>query len=202
MRVRIVGCLCVAGLAVGSSVLSADHHEAPAQPQMSAEQAAMMAAFEKAATPGPEHAWLASTAGSWTFQGTSWMGPGGPETRFAGSEERTMLLGGRVMMSKVTATIDNMPFEGMGLNGFDNVTKKFWGSWSDNMSTGPMTVRGTCAAGKCEYESVASDPTTGGTATGRMVSEQMADHEHVVMYAKGPDGKEFKAMEFHYTRKK
>lgn len=202
MRERIVGCLCVVTFAFAGSALLADHHEPAAAPAMSPEQAAMMEAFAKAGTPGPEHAWLASTAGSWTFQGAAWTGPGGPESKFSGSEERTMAMGGRILMSKVSATIDGQPFEGMGINGFDNVTKKFWGSWVDSMTTGAMTVRGTCNAGKCELESIAPDPTTGGTTTGRMVSEQHPDHEHVVMYAKGPDGKEFKAMEFHYTRKK
>lgn len=202
MRERIAGRLCVVALALAGSALLADHHEAPAQPEMSAEQAAMMAAFEKAGTPGPEHAWLASTAGSWTFEGNAWMSPGDPGTKFSGTEERTLALGGRIVMSKVNASLNGAPFEGMGINGFDNVTKKYWGSWIDNMSTGAMTIRGTCTDGKCEFESVAPDPTTGGTSTGRMVSHQQADHEHVVMYAKGPDGKEFKAMEFHYTRKK
>ncbi len=173
-----------------------------AAPAMTPEQQAMMDAMMKAGTPGAEHAWLASLAGSWTFKASSWMGPEGPATEFSGSVERTMILGGRVMLEKVSSVVDGMPFEGMGMNGYDNVTKTHWGSWNDNMSTGMMSMTGTCREGKCEHASVAADPMTGKPATGRMTSEHRADHEHHVMYAKGPDGKEFKAMEFHYTRKK
>jgi hypothetical protein len=65
-----------------------------------------------------------------------------------------------------------------------------------------MTTSGHCKDGKCEYLSTAADPLTGKMSSGRMTSETTSDHEHVVMYAAGPDGKEFKVMEFHYQRKK
>jgi hypothetical protein len=174
----------------------------PAQAEMSPEQKAYMDAMIQAGTPGAEHTWLASLAGSWEFKGKSWIAPDAPVTEFVGTEDRAMILGGRVMQAKVTSAFDGMPFEGIGMSGFDNVTKKWWGTWNDNMSTSAMTTTGSCKDGKCEYQSVAVDPMSGKPMTGRMTSDHMGDQEHHVMYAMGPDGKEFKAMEFHYTRKK
>jgi hypothetical protein len=171
-------------------------------PEMTPEQQAMMDAMMKAATPGAEHAWLASLAGSWTFTGTSWMEPGGPGETFTGTAERTMIFGGRVLVEKVTSEFGGMPFEGMGMTGYDNVTQSWWGTWNDNMSTGMAISKGSCSAGKCEFTMTMPDAVTGKMSTGRVVAEHMADHEAHVMYAPGPDGKEFKVMEFHYSRKK
>ena len=43
-----------------------------------AEQQAMMQAWQKAATPGPNHQLLTSLAGEWTFTTKMWMEPGTP----------------------------------------------------------------------------------------------------------------------------
>ena len=191
-----VACVATAGAPLAAA------EQAAAPPEMTPEQKAYMDAMIKAGTPGAEHTWLASLAGSWEFQGKSWISPDSPVSEFSGSEERTMILGGRVMQTKVTSAFEGMPFEGMGLSGFDNVTKKWWGTWNDNMTTATMSMTGTCKDGKCEYQTVAIDPMSGGPVTGRATADHQGDHEHHVMYAKGPDGKEFKAMEFHYMRKK
>lgn len=173
-----------------------------APPPMSPEEQAMMAAMEKAATPGAEHAWLAAMAGSWDFTATFWMKPGDPPTSSAGKAERSMILGGRVMTERVTSEMMGMPFEGFGMTGFDNVSRKYWGTWNDNMTTGVMSSTGTCERDRCEFQASAYDPVTGKLMTTRMTSEHAADREVHAMYGPGPDGKEFKTMELVYTRRK
>jgi hypothetical protein len=153
-------------------------------------------------TPGPEHAWLGRLAGTWDFTATFWMGPGGPPTTSTGVAERSTILGGRVMVEKVTSQMMGQPFEGLGMMGFDNVSGKYWGTWNDNMSTGIMNSTGNCASDKCEFASTAFDPITGKLSTGRMTSEHSANRETHAMYTAGPDGKEFKNMELVYTRRK
>jgi len=171
-------------------------------PQMSPEEQAMMAAFEKAATPGEAHAWLASTAGSWSFQGRFWTQPGAEPTSSNGTAERTVLLGGRVVREVVTSEMWGQPFEGIGHTGFDNVTGKFWSTWTDSMSTSLMTSTGTCEGGVCIYEGTNTDPLTGKPATARMVSRHEPGREIHEMFGAGPDGKEFKMMELVYARAK
>jgi hypothetical protein len=169
---------------------------------MTPEEQAMMAAMEAAGKVGAEHQWLATAAGSWELTATFWMQPGAEPMVSKGTVERTMTLGGRVMVEHVMAEMMGAPFEGHGMAGFDNVSKQFWGTWNDNMMTGLMTSTGTCNAGKCEHIMSGSDPVTGMVKTTRMTSEHHADHEVHAMYDKGPDGKEWKAMELVYTRKK
>ena len=52
-----------------------------------------MEAWIKAATPGEPHAWLATLAGTWRFEGTFWSAPGTEPSKSQGTAERAMLLG-------------------------------------------------------------------------------------------------------------
>ncbi|KAB2967821.1 MAG: DUF1579 domain-containing protein [Thermoanaerobaculia bacterium] len=170
---------------------------------MSPEEQKAMEAWAKAATPGPQHQQLAAMAGDWTVESTMWMSPEKPPEKSTGTAERTMILGGRVLKEKVSATMMGQPFEGLGLAGYDNVTGNWWGTWTDNLGTGVMLSSGTCSSdGKCESTGTFVDPMTGKEARMRMTSEHQPDHEVHRMYGAGPDGKEFLNMELHYTRVK
>jgi hypothetical protein len=48
----------------------------------------------------------------------------------------TMILGGRYQQSMIKGNMMGMPFEGMGLLGYDNAQKLFYSTWVDNMGTG------------------------------------------------------------------
>jgi Protein of unknown function (DUF1579) len=203
-RARI-GWIAAAAVAVlVTNVWAQDHQHG--ETKMSAEEQAMMDAMMKAATPGPQHAWLAKAAGSFDFKGKFWMASGTPPSESTGTAERTSLLGTRVLQETISGNAPGMPmpFEGMGWTGYDNVSGKWWGTWTDSMGTGLMLSEGTCDdAGKCEFKSSYNDPLTGKPHAMRMVSWwQDADHETVHSFDVGPDGKEFLNMELHYTRKK
>ncbi len=190
---------CTATLA-GAGAAWAQQHEGHEMPEMSAEDKAMMEAMERAATPGPQHAMLAGMAGDWTFEGTFWMAPDQPPMQSTGTAERTMALGGRVLVEKVTSSFMGEPFEGHGMTGYDNVTGQYWGAWMDNASTALMTSTGSCDQGKCEWHSTIVDPTTGQPAKMRMTSEHGADSELHRAYEVGADGAERLSMEFRYKR--
>lgn len=198
---RVSRHLGIAVLAALALVAGAGAQE-PAAPAMTPEQQAMMEAWQKAMTPGPQHAQLAASVGTWDVASTWWMEPGKEPEKSTGTAERTMILGGRVMVEKFNGNMMGQPFEGMGTTGFDNVTQKWWGTWSDSMSTGLMTTTGTCEGTKCEFSGTYADAMTGGMQTMRMVSEHGPDSETMVMYGPGPDGKEFKMGELVYTRRK
>ena len=57
-----------------------------------------------------------------------------------------MGLDGRVLIEEVTSSMMGMPFTGHGMTGYDNVTGKYWSTWTDSMSTGLMVSEGTCDA--------------------------------------------------------
>src|SRR5690606_4126800 len=103
-----------------------------APPEMSPEQAAMMQAYQQAGTPGPQHAEMAKPAGTYDLAIKSWMSPDAPPTSETGTATRSMILGDRVMVEKVEATMHGQPFTGHGMTGYDNVTGKYWSTWNDS----------------------------------------------------------------------
>ena len=173
-----------------------------APPAMTAEQQAMMEAYQKAGTPGEEHARLAAMAGTYDLSIKSWDAPGAPPTVEAGTATRTMILGGRVMREETTSSMHGQPFVGEGLHGYDNVTGKHWSTWSDSMSTGIMVSEGSCdAAGACTFTGSWNDPVSKGKITARMTTRWTSpDTEVFEMYTPGPDGKEIQMMEITYKK--
>jgi len=200
MRHRLVAVLALCALA---GLLGASRSQAEEHPQMS--EADMMKLYMEAAMPGPEHAMLAKSAGSWKVTMKSWMDPEGEPMESDGSETATMILGGRYLQSIFEGTSMMGPFEGMGILGYDNVKKKYVGTWSDTMGTSLMYYEGDYDASTrtmvCRGDYV--DAATGMTMAARMVTRTISDDEHVFeMYGPGPTGAEVKWMEMHYARVK
>ncbi len=176
------------------------------QAQMSPAERAAMEAWMKAMTPGPEHQRLASYAGKWSGTVTLWQAPGAPPEVSRTSAERTMGLGGRVLIEHWTGTMMGMPFEGSGTIGYDKAAKQWWSTWSDNFGTGVMVSRGECAedpAKGCTYRATSTDPVTGNEIASRSVVRWPGpDEETMEMYVPGPGGKEFKSMAVSIHRQK
>ena len=55
-------------------------------------------------------------------------------THGRGTATRSMILDGRVMVEKAESKMYGQPFTGHGMQGYDNVTGKHWGTWNDSMS--------------------------------------------------------------------
>ena len=174
-----------------------------APPKMSAEEAAMMAAYQKAGTPGPQHAALAKAVGTYDLSIRSWESPGAPPTVETGTATRAMTLDGRVMTEDVQSQMHGQPFTGHGMQGYDNVSGKWWSTWNDSMSTGVMVSEGNCDdQGNCTLTGSWNDPITKGKINARMTLKWTSPTVQLFeMYAPGPDGKEAKMMEITYTKK-
>ncbi|MDM7914019.1 MAG: DUF1579 domain-containing protein [Candidatus Eisenbacteria bacterium] len=123
-------------LALGSaSIVRAQ--EAPGG--MSEEE--MMKKMTELATPGEQHQRLARLVGNWKTSVKMWMGPGEPTTS-SGTATCESVLGGRYVQSRHTGNFGGMPFEGLGIDGYDNAKKQYFSAWFDNMGTGMMTMTG------------------------------------------------------------
>jgi hypothetical protein len=185
MRVKAIGvAMLVTGamLLIGGWAAGQDNSQQKgAAPAMSPEEQAMMERMMKLATPGPQHALLAKTAGKWTIEShMAGMDPAAPPTTSVGTSDRQMLLGGRFLMEKVKSEVNGMPFEGIGILGYDNAQQKYISYWIDNMGTMMMTGTGTAdATGKViTFISTYDDPMTGEkNATVREVLTIMNDDE-------------------------
>jgi Protein of unknown function (DUF1579) len=198
---KIAGTLSsVAAVALLVTPLLAQGTKEP--PQMTPEQKAEMEAYQKAGTPGPQHQWLASIAGTYNLKIKSWHEPGMPPMESEGTATRKTMLDGRVLEEEMTSSMMGMPFTGHGMMGYDNVTGKFWSTWNDSMSTGLMTSTGTCDAQKvCTFTGTWNDPVKKTPAHSRMTTRWTSPTTEVFeMYGPGKDGKEMKMMEITYTK--
>jgi hypothetical protein len=162
-----------------------------------------MEAMTRAMTPGPEHEALARMAGRWTVQTTAQMGPSAPAETSTGSAERRMILGGRVLEESFKGSMMGQPFEGSGRNGYDNVRKEFWGTWSDTGSTGVILLRGSRdpATGRMTMKGEMTNPMSGKPTPLRIESRHEGDNREVhEFYWTNPDGTTWKGMEMIYER--
>ena len=179
---------------------------AQGEPQMTAEQKAAMAAWTKAMTPGKPHQDLARQVGAWEGKVSMWDAPGAAPQISTTRAERTMGLGGRVLLEHWQGTMMGMPFEGLGTAGYDNANGRYWSTWSDNFSTGVMTSVGDCDPDPkrgCAFTATAVDPMTGKEKKVRQtLAWPTPDDERMEMYDRGPDGKEWKSMEIVLRRAK
>jgi hypothetical protein len=177
--------------------------EKQTMPEMTPEQKAEMEIYMKAAAPGPQHKWLASTAGNYDLKIKGWHEAGGPAMEETGTAVRTAMFDGRVLAEDVTGSMMGGPFKGHGMRGYDNVTGKFWGTWVDSMGTGLMVSEGSCDdKGSCTFTGSWNDPVKKGPLRVRMVSRWTSPTTEVFeMHGPDKSGKEFKMMEITYTKK-
>jgi hypothetical protein len=197
------GLALATGLAVGAVAFAADQEKkkAAAPP----DEKAAMEAMQKAATPGEAHKKLEAVVGTFDTKVKTWMDPSKPPEESTGTSENTWVLGNRYVQMKYQGTMMGQPFSGMGYQGYDNVTKKYVGTWMDTMGTGIMTTTGQAdKSGKTmTMTGSAADPVSGKMMK---LTEKMTvtdnDHHSFEMWAPGPDGKPVKMMEIEYTRKK
>lgn len=164
---------------------------------------AVMEMMQKAAAPGEAHKKLDALAGKFSVQSKSWMDPAKPPEVSSGSSERKWIMGNRYLEEHYQGSFMGQPFDGMGIQGYDNVSKKYFGSWIDSGSTGMTLARGSMNGNAIKYKGVMSDPMSGKEVAYSMTLT-IADNDHhtLEMWGPGPNGKEVRWMELSYTRVK
>lgn len=167
------------------------------------DQEAMMAAWQKAGTPGEQHAMLAKSAGHWTARVKTWMEPGGEPTVEEGTFHRELDLDGRVLQEKFTGSFFGQPFHGRSTTGYDNVTGRWWSTWTDSMSTGLMVMWGEWSDKEkaVVYLGESADPMTGEMVKMKAIVRHPSDGEEVMEMFDLRSGEPVKTMEIHSTRK-
>jgi hypothetical protein len=178
------------------------------------DQAEMMKQMTELAKLNENHKLLASLAGTWSYTVKMWMNPdpnAKPEVS-KGTAVRKSTMNGRYFVMDVTGKMQmpgadgkmkDMTFKGMGIEGYDNVKKKFIGTWVDNMGTGIMMSEGDYdPATKTftytgEYEAI-----PGMKQKIREVVKITDKDHHFFEWYEDRGGQEAKTMEIAYTRKK
>jgi hypothetical protein len=205
MKIRGLTTGILALVVVGAAALvSAGDEKKAAAPAMDEKTKAMMAAWEKAGTPGEAHKKLEPFVGTFDTKVKTWMAPGAPPEESVGVSESRWVLENRFVETRFQGSMMGQPFSGLGYTGYDNIKKKYIGSWMDSMGTSMMTSLGDAdAAGKVmTFEISYNDAVTGKPMT---MKQKMTvtdnDHHMMEMWGPSPDGKVFKMMEISYMRK-
>ena len=158
------------------------------------------------------HKLLTDLDGNWIYTIKFWMNPdpNAPPQQSKGIATRKSVMGGRYVMMDVAGRMQmpgedgkmkDMQFKGMGVEGYDNVKKKFVASWIDNMGTGIQFSDGTYdPATKTLTYTSEMEPVPGMKMPVREVIK-VADNNHMTLeWYENHGGQEKKTMEIDYTR--
>ena len=167
------------------------------------DQQAMMELWKKLGTPGEPHKLFASLAGSWTTASKEWMEPGKPPVESTGTAEMKMLLDGLFLYQEYNGQMMGQPFSGIGIDAYDNMTKKYVTAWIDSMGTGIFMMEGTASADGRTITLKGSHPEPGGGRMSHRAVWKIVDSNTQTfdMYGAHSGGKEMKMLEITHTRK-
>src|SRR6266852_583800 len=201
--------------APGGKVTNTPQVAAPAQPGTGQPNAAdMMKQMMELSKLNENHKLLSSLDGNWNYTIKFWMKPdhSAPPQESKGTATRKSIMGGRYVMMDVSGKMQmpgedgkmkDIMFKGMGMEGYDNVKKKFVASWIDNMGTGIEFSEGKYdPATKTFTYSMEMEPVPGMKTKVREVLKLVDDtHMFLEWYETPSKGKEKKTMEIAYTKK-
>ena len=164
---------------------------------------AMMELWKQLATPGEPHKLFATLTGNWTTTTKEWREPGKPPAESTGTAEMKMLLDGRFLYQEFTGNMMGQPFNGIGIDAYDNMTKKYVTAWMDTMGTGIFMMEGTASADGKTITLRGSHPEPGGGKMSHRAVWKIVDHNTQTfdMYGTHHGGKEMKVLEITYSRK-
>lgn len=198
MRVRFLPVACLALMVMAAPVLAKEKkHDKKMDPQQ------MMEMWKQLAQPGEPHKLFAGLAGSWTTVTKEWMEPGKPPTESTGTAEMKMLLDGRFLYQEYNGQMMGQPFSGIGIDSYDNMTKKYVTAWMDSMGTGIFLMEGTASPDGKTITLKGQHPEPGGgqmkhRAVWKIVDPNTQTFE---MFGTHHGSKETKVLEITYTRK-
>jgi hypothetical protein len=175
-------------------------------------EAEMMKQMMELAKLGENHKLLASLNGTWSYGVKMWMDGDTSKKPMEskGTAVRKSVMDGRFIEMDVTGKMNmpgadgkpkDMTFKGHGMEGYDNVKKKFVGTWIDSMGTGIMMSEG-------DYDPATKTFTYTGELEAMPGMKQkirevmkVTDKDHMVFEwyeTRGPQ--EMKTMEIDYAR--
>ena len=187
----------------------------PANPATGEPNAAdMMKQMMEMSKLNENHKLLSSLDGNWDYTIKFWMNPdpNAKPQESKGTAVRKSMMDGRFFVMDVTGKMDmpgpdgkkkEMTFKGMGIEGYDNVKKKFVGTWVDNMGTGIMMSEGTYDPATTTFTYTGEYEAIPGMKQKIREVMKIADKDHMSFeWYEDRGGKEAKTMEISYTRKK
>jgi hypothetical protein len=166
-----------------------------------------MAACAAAGQTGSQHDRLAKAVGTWKGKTKMWMGSGSTTpTESECTTQITQVLDGRFIKIETVGEIPGLgAFNGLGYNGFDNVSQKFTSTWMDSCGTGTMIGTGALSPDSktLTWTYTYNCPIAKKPVTARQIERTVDDnHMTLEMWSTDPKtNKEYKMLEIAYERK-
>jgi hypothetical protein len=185
-----------------------------AAPSGQPNEAEMMKQMMELSKLNENHKILSSLDGNWTYKIKFWMNPdpNAKPQESTGTATRKSIMGGRYVAMDVAGKMQmpgeggkmkEMMFKGMGIEGYDNVKKKFVASWVDNMGTGIEFSEGTYDPATKSFTYTSEVEAVPGMKTQVREVIKLADKDHMSLeWYENQGGQEKKTMEINYTRSK
>ena len=176
--------------------------------------AEMMKQMTELSKLNENHKLLSCLDGNWDYAIKFWMDPdpNAKPQESKGTATRKSIMGGRYCMMDVSGKMQmpaedgkmkDVMFKGMGIEGYDNVKKKFVASWIDNMGTGIEFSEGTYDPATKSFTYTAEMEPMPGMKTQVREVIKVADNDHMSLeWYENQGGQEKRTMEIAYTRKK
>ena len=159
------------------------------------------------------HKLLSSCDGTWDYVVKMWMdGDTSKKPQESkGTAVRKSILDGRFVEMNVTGKMQmpgpdgkpkEMTFKGHAMEGYDNVKKKFIGTWMDNMGTSIMMSEGTYDPATKSFTYTSEMEPLAGMKTQVREVLKLTDNKHMMLeWYENQGGQEKKTMEINYTKK-
>lgn len=201
-------------------VVSQDERAAGGKAPDAEAMKAMMEGMKKwmdSIKPGQQHKNLEHFVGEWDTTTMMWMGgPGTPPAETKGSSDVKWIMGKRFILEEMKGEtlmpdpknpmeMKKIPYEGMGVTGYDNARNVFQSIWLHNVGTNILTMTGSAdPSGKVMRSYGEMDEPMLGVVgrTVKYVTKIVDDDKHVFEIFDLHAGDDYKVLEIVYTRKK
>ncbi len=158
-----------------------------------------MASAQEPQKPGLEHAHLKAMEGTWDTV----MEMGGQKSK--GTATYKSVCSGMWVASDFESDLGGMPYQGHGMDGYDQMKKKYIGYWFDSMTSSPMTMEGNFDADHKVLTMTGTSPGPDGKPQKFRTTTEMKGPDQMtfkMFMATAVDGKEELAFTIEYTRRK
>ena len=153
--------------ALAAPIAAADTDTAAAtvtEDQLAQDPTSQMTRWLRASQPGAEHQRLDDLAGRYTVTIRAWLTHADqPPMQAEGEAEYRWVLGGRWLQQRLNSRLMGLPYEGLGMLGYDRTEEHYASYWQDSLSTATRSSFGEYDEQEMQLvmRGTAHDPATG-----------------------------------------
>ncbi|MFO0416519.1 MAG: DUF1579 family protein [Pseudomonadota bacterium] len=194
--IKQIGVFSVACCALGCATLS-DSDGVSARSLSPSDWAAL-------SRPGESHKLLDLFVGEWDVKLTFWSSPYSVSSESSGRSTIASILGGRFLEERFEGHLGGERYEGRGIMGYDNASRRFQSVWLDSLNTAVALSSGRFDPDQRIFKMVSKmyDPLIGGEKEVRSEIRLNSNDSYTFsMIDRSPEQRDFTSLKMEYTRR-